>query len=68
MKRILPLALAVALGACTTSAAPSRVDAGVDAPPSCRDVAGAIPGTPVATFDQDVAGFVLDQAPGAGAQ
>ena len=61
---MLALAAAVALGACTTSAAPGRSDAGVDAPASCQDVGGAIPGTPVATFDQDVEGFVLDQEPG----
>jgi hypothetical protein len=64
VQRILALVAAASLSACTTSAAPSHLDAGVDAPSSCQDVDGAIVGTPVATFDQDVGGFILDQAPG----
>ncbi len=61
---VLALALAGAVTACTTSAAPSHADGAVDVTVSCQGLDGAIPGTPVATFDQDVEGFVLDQAAG----
>jgi hypothetical protein len=60
--QVIAFAHALLLAACTTSAAPSSVDAGTDAAARCQDVAGPIVGTPVATFDTDTEGFILDPA------
>jgi hypothetical protein len=54
---------AILICACTTSAVRNNpVDAAPEAAPSCEDVSGPIVGTPVATFDTDTEGFILDPA------
>jgi hypothetical protein len=55
---------AVLLIGCVTSAVskPADAGAGADVVVGCEDVTGPIAGTPVATFDTDAEGFILDPA------